>query len=139
MKERTYFLLYKDISKINYLYLLRLYRAAECFDSSLIKNKIPFSTLKELSEKTGITYSALYRMTKGQQKKEYSDYFLLLDNEIQLFNDFRKKKNIRFVKLSQREVDFLLEQDSNFLAKYLIYHKYYCGLSPTGKHNSTAK
>ena len=139
MKIRKYYLLYKDKTDINYIYLLKIYKSAKCIDEDYIKNTIQFKSKKELAEKVNIKYNALLNILKSDS---YKDYFILNDNQLIINNNFKKdngnRKN-KFVILTENEVDFLIEHNNNLLAKYFIYHKYYCGFSKYKSHNSTAK
>ena len=134
--KRTYYILYKDVSNINYIYLLKLYKIAKCYNDTLIRNTIQYKTIKELAEKADIKYTTLTKMLKD---KQYKDYFIVKDKQIILNNNFKEKKNVSFITLNEEQVDYLIQMNDNLLAKYFIYHKYYCGFSKDNKHNSTAK
>ena len=134
---RSYYILYKDITKINYIYLLKLYKIAKSYNNSMVKNTIKYNTLKEIAEKAQINYITL---TKILNNIEYKDYILKEEKQIVLNNNFKGKKDIQFVILTEKEVDYLIDNNDNLLAKYFIYHKYYCGFNvKTNRHNSTLK
>lgn len=139
MKIRKYYLLYKDKVNIDYIYLLKIYKKAQCIDDDYIKNTIQFSSKKELAEKVDIKYNALLNILKNQ---EYKDYFTVSNNQLVINNNFKadnKERVNKFVVLTEKEADILIQYNNNLLAKYFIYHKYYCGFSKYKCHNSTAK
>jgi hypothetical protein len=72
--------------------------------------------------------------------KEYEEYFLYnaAAKKITLKNNFRKKAE-RFITISQKEKDFLIKENNNFLAKYYFYLVYYCGYSKSKTTDSTGK
>lgn len=70
---RLYYILYKDIANINYIYLFKLYKIAKCYNNNRIKNTIKFNTLKEIAEKANINYITL---TKILNNIEYKDYLV---------------------------------------------------------------
>ena len=73
----------------------------------------------------------------------FYDYFNYnADNkEIILYNNFKKDKakSNKFVVITEKEKEFLIQQDDNLLCKYLLYIKYYCGKSKTKTTDFTAE
>lgn len=125
MKRYNYYLPFAVSADVNYIFILKLYRLkAEYNYKTKLFEKIQFKNLKELSERLNISYDTLNRERKNEENK----LFFALDTKgktIELNSNF-KNSNKPFIKLTDREVSFLLERNDNLLCKYLIYLKYYC-------------
>lgn len=139
-----YYVLYKDTTTINYIYLLLLYSAAAYNKDTNLFDTITFNNLQDLTDKLNkqfcgntISKATISRLLNN---KDYEPYFTYnaADKQIIIKNNFRKKKE-RFITISQKEKDLLLKENNNFLAKYYFYLLYYCGLSKNNKTDSTEK
>jgi hypothetical protein len=73
---------------------------------------------------------------------DYSKYFTKSkeENKIILNSNFRKGSGAsnKFIVLTDKETNFLLEQNNKLLNKYYLYLKYYCGYSKSKKIDTTA-
>lgn len=139
-----YYVLYKDTTTINYIYLLLLYSAAAYNKDTNLFDTITFDNLQDLTDKLNkqfcgntISKATISRLLNN---KEYEEYFLYnaAAKKITLKNNFRKKAE-RFITISQKEKDFLIKENNNFLAKYYFYLVYYCGYSKSKTTDSTGK
>ena len=141
-----YYINYDEQAGINYCFLFCLYCISKKNSISKINNVIHYKSQKELAERIKnrcnykISVSTISRILKDTAS--YSDYFTVnrADNTIILNNNFRKgtAASNKFITLSDREIIFLLQQDSKLLNKYYLYLKYYCGYSKSKQIDSTA-
>ena len=147
------FLPYKPIADVNYIFLFYLYGIAERYEDNGVKADIWLPSIAGLTRCINDKYSK-YRKSPISQTtvgrilvdKEYEDFFsvksfacskwILLKNE---FNNIPKEEQIYhpFVVLDKKVYTFLIEQNDNLLAKYVIYCKYQCGYYH-GKSDFTA-
>lgn len=125
MKRNNYYLPFSVSADVNYLFIFKLYQLETTYNyKTKLFEKTPFGTLKELSERLNISYDTLNR----ERKKKDNLLFFLIDTKnktIELNCNF-KNSDKPFIKLTDREVSFLLEHNDNLLCKYMIYLKYYC-------------
>lgn len=130
-----------------------------------IKSDISFKSWKDLENKINCKLSKYQEkndigmlktlissdtLKRNLLKDDYK-YFLCIEKfnkeyTIILFNDFSnlgrlasEDKRLPFVRLPSIIIDLLLETKDNLLAKYIIYIKYYCGISNTNSTDFTAK
>lgn len=146
---RNNFILYEDNASINYKHLLRLYSIAEYNRKNRMYDSINFNTIDELTKRINGVFqeSTISKTTlnnflndKGTSKRHEYKYFSYDKDakKITLNVDFRSGKE-SFVILSDKECSFLIAQDDELLIRYFIYIKHYCGSSPSGKTDFTAK
>ena len=88
-----------------------------------------------------ISKSTVSRLLKD---KKYTDYFVVdTDKKIITLQCNYKKSNTnrqnKFVVVSDRIVDLIIQQNSNLFAKYSLFLIYYCGHSQSGTTDFTAK
>lgn len=140
----NFYVLYKDTTTINYIHLLLLYSSADYNKDTKLFDTITFNNLQDLTDKLNKHYcgNTLSKATVSRllNNKDYEEYFLYnaADKKITLKNNFRKKAE-RFITISQKEKDFLIKENNNFLAKYYFYLVYYCGYSKSKTTDSTGK
>lgn len=152
---RTYFLQYEEDTSINYLYLLLLYRIAEVGKTTRLFDTVRYSSFDELTtrlnaeyKKINPTYSkavvsktTLSRVLHSDEKQQYF-IFDKAQKLIILQNNFSKQKtngHAKFITLTDRELDFLLIQNTPLLYRYYFFMKYKCGFSGVNKTDFTAK
>ena len=134
---KKYYIPYNPIAKVNYIYLLSLYRIAENAENRGIKQDIGFSSIKDLLNKINreeiiLSESTLRRLLKS---KEYEKFFTIEEfgamKWIILNNDFSKSAQNKqpFVVLCPITYNLLIQEKDNMLAKYTIYMKYMCGFN----------
>lgn len=135
-----YYIPYDEKADISYIYLLTFYSIAEYNSITGLYDTIPYKSFEQLEERTAkihrISAATIYRTLKNKKYRKY----LYLDQKKKLIriNNNIKECN-KFVVLSQREVDFIISNRDNLLAKYLIYRKYYCLHTRRKKSDTTAK
>lgn len=142
---RNYYLIYDEKAKINYSFLFALFSIAEKNQQERIDNIIKYKSLQELADriksKCGFKISAS-TISRILNNTDYLQYFSKSkeENTIILNNNFKKNKAVcnKFIVLSEKEICFLLEQDSKLLNKYYLYLKYYCGYSKSKTIDTTA-
>lgn len=145
-----YFIPYDEKSDINYIYLFYLYAIAEYNSENKLRNIIHYKNLQDIEQKINsifakngnscISKSTISRLLKDSK---YNNYFSVdtKNKVIVLNNDYRKtntnRKN-KFVVVSQKQRDLIIEKQDNFFAKYSLFLIYYCGHSQSGKTDFTA-
>lgn len=138
---KHYYIKFIPEAKINYLHLFSLYDLAEYNSNQKAYNTINYKSLSNLAEMLPFSASTLNRILYNDEYRP----FLTLDKknkQIILNNSVIKgSNNNKFVRLVDKEISFLREQNDNLLCKYYIYVKYYCSLaSKVGiNQNFTAK
>lgn len=109
-----YFPYQERVKDFNLLYMLYLYGLAEYDRETKCRDKIVFSTRKKLAEDINTKYSinlsvsTIERLIK--KSDSYSFYYKIdfSKNQIRLQNDFQKKKEVRFIKLSDKAFKALI-------------------------------
>lgn len=139
-----YYIPYNNECKINYSFLFCLYKIAKSNQKERIKNKIEYNSLREFAETLENTCGFSVSATTIQRILNNEEYTLYFDYDktnktIHLKNDFKKKTNVKFVVLSEKEVNFFIKQNNDFLCKYYLYLKFYCGASKMNETNVTAE
>lgn len=140
---KKYYIPYRPKAKINYIYLLCLYRLAERPEDRGIKQDIDFLTYDALAERMGkgiVSASTLRRIVKDGKYQEFLTFREFGNRKsIVLNNDFRETggKDNPFVVLCPNTYNLLIQEQDNLLAKYTIYMKYTCGMGK-GKADFTA-
>lgn len=128
---KYYYLPFLPKAKINYLHLFSLYQIADYRKETKAFDYIKYNSMQEIVQLTGISTATLSRILKSE---EYSG-FLLADTKnktIILKSNFAGKKKIPYIRLTQEEVKLIIDEvdeQNSLFAKYLIYMKYYCGLT----------
>lgn len=143
-RVKQYYLPYDQSIDVNYIYVLIFYSIAKYNKQTKRFDTINYSTQKELLDLINeriavyglsISASTLSRILKDSK---YKSFFSVdtKEKKITLNNDIQNKA---FVKLSQKEVDLILETDEELFSKYLMYLKYYASISSSKKTDPTAK
>lgn len=139
-----YYIPYNNECKINYSFLFCLYKIAQSNQKQRIKNKIEYNSLREFAETLENTCGFSVSATTIQRILNNEEYTLYFDYDkknktILLKNDFKNKTNVKFVVLSDKEINFFIKQNDDFLCKYYLYLKFYCGASKINETNATAE
>lgn len=133
--NKVYYLPFVPLSKVNYLDLFSLYDVAEYTAEKKTFDTIRYSSIKELAARVGLTTYAVNKLIENTD-------FLSIDKKLKVItlkNHFPKGEKAAFVRLTAAEVKLLREKEDNLFCKYLLYMKYYCGLSKNKRNNFTAK
>ena len=139
---KKYYLPYNEREEANYIYVLMFYSLATYNNNSKRYDTITYTSIENLRmqlnavSKTNISDSTLRRKLKD---KRYNN-FLEIDTKsktIKVLNDIRECK--KFVMLSDKEAQILMDQGDDLLATYYLYLKYYCGYSKSKTIDTTAK
>lgn len=130
--KRKYYMHYDENSKINYVYLLKLYQIAKYNNASKLYDEICYTSIDNLANLIDMKRSTLYLFLNGDNK----DYVIIdkKNKVITLKVDIRNSK--KFIELEDKHIKFIIDNNDKLLAKYLIYHIYYCGFNK-GSHDHT--
>lgn len=115
---------------INYLYFLRLYRLATYNQEEKAYNKIFYDSYKKLSLSLNISESTLKRfLSNGISKNLFT---VDSKNKVIMINNIFRKSSSRevhgsFVVLTDKEVNYFIQQNDDLLLKYYLYLKWNCG------------
>lgn len=104
----------EKVKDLNLLYTLYLYGMAEYDRETKCRDKIVFSTRKQLAKDINAKYnislsaSTIERFIKNADS--YSFYYKIdfSKSQIRLQNDFQKKKQVRFITLSDKAFKALI-------------------------------
>ena len=141
---RQYYIRYKENSNINYCFLFSLYLLAEKDNDKRLYTTISYSSQKELSHtiKHRLNYDiSQSTVSRALKDTEYKEYFTVdtINHYIILKNDFAGTgKHNKFIVLTDKEINFLIQQNDNLLIKYYLYIKYYCGYNRNKQIDTTA-
>lgn len=140
---KQYYIPYTPKMDINIIYLLYIYSLANYNTTTNCFDTVNYNSIRALEKqindtfgKGSISSSAINRMIHDERYNKY----LSVDQKkktIRLYNDIRSINS--FVVLSDKEVDFLLQEKDNLLIKYYLYIKYYCGKTKGIKQDFTIK
>ena len=147
--KQYYIPYFPGAKKHNLLQILYLYKVAEYDKGTKLYNKITFQSLDELTRRINeaagesvLSKATLSRLLNNEEYKIYFSYDRER-KEIVLNNNFRSKPGVKekqpFIVLSAAEYEFLTNTKDNLLVQYFFYLRYYCGLSKSGRTDSTAK
>ena len=144
MNERKYYIYYEERPPqgLNYCFLLAMYAIAKRNNSERICNIIEYKSLRDLQSKLAAAgYKTSLSSLQRYTEKDYLNYYTIERKykRIVLQNNFKQKKNCRFIVLSENNLSFLLERNDNFLCRYYFYIKYFCGYSKTKSTDFTAE
>lgn len=140
-----YFPYQEKVKEFNLLYMLYLYGLAEYDRETKCRDKIVFSTRKQLAKDINAKFdinlsdSTIERLIK---KADSYGFYYKIDfskNQIKLQNDFQQKKEVRFVTISDKAFKALIEQKNDLLCKYYFYLCFNCGKSSTKSIDHTAE
>lgn len=110
-----YFPYQERVKDFNLLYMFYLYGMAEYDRETKCRDKIVFSTRKKLAEDINAKYninlsaSTIERLIKNA---DFYSFYYKIDfskSQIRLQNDFQKKKQVRFIRLSDKAFKALIE------------------------------
>lgn len=151
---RTYYLHYKEDTTINYLYLFLFHRIAEKNKTLRLYNIVRYNNLDELVDRMNERYKLIKKDCNGKViskatlsrvlKSDTEQRYFIYDKESKLIllqNNFTTSKTngkARFIKLTEREIDFLLSQNEKLLYSYYLFMKYSCGFSGKNYADFTA-
>ena len=139
MPKRQYYIPYVENTKINYSYLLALYKIADFDVEKRIYNTIRFDGVKDLTSKLSSQINlSMPTVSRILRNEAYKDYFTV-DYEkhtITLNNDIRNCK--KFVVLNESEVDLIISQNDDLFSHYFLYLKYFINYSKSKEIDSTA-
>ena len=139
---KKYFLPYNEKDEVNYIYILMFYSIANFNNKSKRYDTIKYTNLNDLKtqlnniSKNTISTSTICRLFKNTNYK----MFFQIDSKsktIEILNDIRECK--KFVMLTDKEAQILMDKGDNFIATYYLYLKYYCGYSKSKTIDTTAK
>lgn len=144
MKERKYYIIYDEKADINYIYLLFFISIAEYNPETQRYDIVRYKSIQKLADRineicgnNSISTSTLNRLLdKVDQYKGYLE-FDRKNKIIKINNDIKAKK--RFVYITYDEAKFFMQQNSNPLFRYYLYHKYWCGFRKDKSHDSTLR
>ena len=138
---KIYYLNFKPQADINYLHLLALYDLAQYNPASKAFDTITYNSISKLALQLPFSSATLNRILVNDEYK----HFLSIDKKNRTIklncSVIKGSNNNCFVRLTEKEVKLLQEQNDNLLCKYYIYMKYYCSLSQLAgtKQDFTAK
>ena len=138
---KIYYLNFKPQADINYLHLLALYDLAQYNPASKAFDTITYNSISKLALQLPFSSATLNRILVNDEYK----HFLSIDKKNRTIklncSVIKDSNNNCFVRLTEKEVKLLQEQNDNLLCKYYIYMKYYCSLSQLAgtKQDFTAK
>lgn len=147
--KQYYIPYFPGAKKHNLLQILYLYNVAEYDKQSRLYNKITFQSLDELTRRINeaagesvLSKSTLSRLLNNEEYKGYFSYDRER-KEIILNNNFRSKPGAKekqtFIVLPGVAFETLLKTKDNLLIQYYFYLRYACGISRSGRTDSTAK
>lgn len=140
----SYFIPYEPTAKINYVYLLCLYKVAEYNKQTKCKDTITFNSIRDLSNRikecTGIEIkqTTLYNFINRQSGNGYFNYdtatkSIYLQNNYN--KNFYKNQTIKtFVILDEKHLSAIFEVKQQLFSKYLLYLVYFCGIRKKSDH-----
>lgn len=138
---KIYYLNFKPKADVNYLHLLAIYNLAQYNPITKAFDTITYNSIAQLSLSLPFSTATLNRILANDEYK----HFLSIDKKNRTIklncSVIKGSNNNCFVRLTEKEVALLQEQQDNLLCKYYIYMKYYCSLAQlTGaKQDFTAK
>lgn len=138
---KIYYLNFKPQADVNYLHLLALYDLAQYNPASKAFDTITYNSISKLALSLPFSSATLNRILANDEYK----HFLSIDKKNRTIklncSVIKGSNNNCFVRLTEKEVKLLQEQNDNLLCKYYIYMKYYCSLAQLAgtKQDFTAK
>lgn len=138
---KIYYINFKPKADVNYLHLLALYDLAQYTPTSKAFDTITYNSIPKLALQLPFSVATLNRILVNDEYKP----FLSVDKKNKTIklncSVIKGSNNNCFVRLTEKEVKLLKEQNDNLLCKYYIYMKYYCSLAQLAgtKQDFTAK
>lgn len=138
---KIYYLHFKPDADVNYLHLFSLYDLADYNPATKAYDTINYTSIPKLAALLPYSNSTLNRLLAND---EYKD-FLTIDKDKRVItlnsSVIKESNNNCFVRLTDKEVAYLRQEQDNLLCKYYIYLKYYCSLAEKAgtKQDFTAK
>ena len=140
---KHFYIRYEPKANINYIYLFYLYSLAEYNTSTNLFDTVSYKSVRALQRlmverfgKGSISPSCLCRLLKDDR---YRNYIKVDTEHNRIALQTATKGMPCFVMLTKREVDFLIQQKDNLLAKYYLYLKHFCGRGAVGTQDFTIK
>ena len=147
--KQYYIPYFPGAKKHNLLQILYLYEVAAYDKETRLYNKIIFQSLDELTrrinEAAGESVLSKATLSRLLNNEEYKGYFTYNkeQKEIVLNNNFRSKPGAKekqsFIVLPGIAFETLVKSKDNLLIQYYFFLRYSCGLSRSGRTDSTAK
>ena len=126
---KIYYLHFKPDADVNYLHLFSLYDLADYNPATKAYDTINYTSIPKLAALLPYSAATLNRLLAND---EYKD-FLTIDkgNRVITLNSsvIKGSNNNCFVRLTDKEIAYLRQEEDNLLCKYYIYLKYYCSLA----------
>ena len=126
---KIYYLNFKPDADVNYLHLFSLYDLADYNPATKAYDTITYTSIPKLAALLPYSAATLNRLLAND---EYKD-FLSVDknNKVITLNSsvIKGSSNNCFVRLTDKEIAYLRQEQDNLLCKYYIYLKYYCSLA----------
>ena len=138
---KIYYLNFKPDADVNYLHLFSLYDLADYNPATKAYDTINYTSIPKLAALLPYSAATLNRLLANDEYKQ----FVTLDkkNKVLTLNSsvIKGSNNNCFVRLNEKEVAYLRQEQDNLLCKYYIYLKYYCSLAKKAgiKQDFTAK
>lgn len=135
---RTAYIKYKDKTSVNYSLLLMLYQLADYDKGSQTYSVINYYSFPRLAEVLGVSISTVKRFFNNADTQNY----LTIDKknkQITLLNNFRGAKGVRFVSLSNEELEYLINSKDELFIRYYLFLKANCGLARSKGIDTTAR
>lgn len=132
---KIYYLNFKPKADVNYLHLLALYDLAQYNTTTKAFDTITYNSISKLALSLSFSATTLNRMLVNNDYK----HFLSVDKKNRTIklncSVIKGSNNNCFVRLTEKEVKLLQEQNDNLLCKYYIYMKYYCSIAQLANTN----
>lgn len=138
---KIYYLHFKPKADVNYMHLFSLYDLADYNPATKAYDTINYTSIPKLAALLPYSNSTLNRILAND---EYKD-FLTIDKDKRVItlnsSVIKGSNNNCFVRLTNKEIAYLRQEEDNLLCKYYIYLKYYCSLAEKAgtKQDFTAK
>lgn len=138
---KIYYLHFKPDADVNYLHLFSLYDLADYNPATKAYDTINYTSIPKLAALLPYSAATLNRLLAND---EYKDFLSVdKDNKVITLNSsvIKGSSNNCFVRLTDKEIAYLRQEQDNLLCKYYIYLKYYCSLANKAgtKQDFTAK
>ncbi len=138
---KVYYLHFNPKADVNYLHLFSLYDLAEYNPATKAYDTITYTSIPKLAALLPYSNSTLNRLLANDKYKDFLS--IDKDNRVITLNSsvIKGSNNNCFVRLTNKEIAYLRQEEDNLLCKYYIYIKYYCYIAEKAgtKQDFTAK